>query len=65
MQASLLILLAMLGITTASTWQAAPYTLFREKRGKRKRLNAQFCINQLILKFQLPSEPVSSPVTMQ
>ena len=26
----------MLGITTASTWQAAPYTLFREKRGKQK-----------------------------
>ena len=26
----------MLGITTASTWQATPYTLFREKRGKRK-----------------------------
>jgi len=36
MQVSLLILLAILGITTASTWQAAPYTLFREKRGKRK-----------------------------
>merc|ERR1711872_852105 len=34
MQVSLLILLAVLGITTASTWQAAPYTLFREKRGK-------------------------------
>merc|ERR1711942_310661 len=32
MQVSLLILLAMLGITTASTWQAAPFTLFREKR---------------------------------
>eukprot|EP00090_Calanus_glacialis_P001528 TRINITY_DN110_c0_g1_i3.p1 TRINITY_DN110_c0_g1~~TRINITY_DN110_c0_g1_i3.p1 ORF type:complete len:116 (-),score=23.80 TRINITY_DN110_c0_g1_i3:380-727(-) len=32
MQVSLLIILAMLGFATASTWQAAPYTLFREKR---------------------------------
>merc|ERR1712111_95818 len=36
MQVSLLILLAMLGITTASTWQAAPYTLFREKRSPQR-----------------------------
>merc|ERR1711937_779606 len=36
MQVSLQILLAMLGITTASTWQAAPYTLFREKRGAQR-----------------------------
>merc|ERR1712029_1016914 len=36
MQVSLLILLAMLGITTASTWQAAPYTLFREKRAAQR-----------------------------
>merc|ERR1712058_30089 len=36
MQVSLLILLAMLGITTASTWQAAPYTLFRERRAAQR-----------------------------
>merc|ERR1712158_276008 len=36
MQVSLIILLAMLGITTASTWQAAPYTLFREKRAAQR-----------------------------
>merc|ERR1712060_1037372 len=36
MQVSLLILLAMLGITTASTWQAAPYTLLREKRSPQR-----------------------------
>merc|ERR1739845_153368 len=36
MQVSLLIILAMLGITTASTWQAAPYTLFREKRAAQR-----------------------------
>merc|ERR1712154_518490 len=36
MQVSLLILLAMLDITTASTWQAAPYTLFREKRAAQR-----------------------------
>merc|ERR1712226_589130 len=36
MQVSLLILLAMLGIATASTWQAAPYTLFREKRAAQR-----------------------------
>merc|ERR1711875_193910 len=36
MQVSLLILLAMLGITTASTWQAAPYTLFMEKRADQR-----------------------------
>merc|ERR1719309_1759204 len=36
MQVSLLILLAMLGITTASIWQAAPYTLFREKRAAQR-----------------------------
>merc|ERR1712090_45355 len=36
MQVSLLIFLAMLGITTASTWQAAPYTLFREKRAAQR-----------------------------
>merc|ERR1712176_1315162 len=36
MQVSLLILLAMLGITAASTWQAAPYTLFREKRAAQR-----------------------------
>merc|ERR1711921_10483 len=36
MQVSLLILLVMLGITTASTWQAAPYTLFREKRAAQR-----------------------------
>merc|ERR1712214_148911 len=36
MQVSLLILLALLGITTASTWQAAPYTLFREKRAAQR-----------------------------
>merc|ERR1712179_532524 len=36
MQVSLLILLAMLGITTTSTWQAAPYTLFREKRAAQR-----------------------------
>merc|ERR1712098_976739 len=36
MPVSLLILLAMLGITTASTWQAAPYTLFREKRSAQR-----------------------------
>merc|ERR1712096_359278 len=36
MQVYLLILLAMLGITTASTWQAAPYTLFREKRAAQR-----------------------------
>merc|ERR1712215_565168 len=36
MQVSLLILFAMLGIATASTWQAAPYTLFREKRAAQR-----------------------------
>merc|ERR1711887_21510 len=36
MQVSLLLLLAMLGITTASTWQAAPYTLFRGKRAAQR-----------------------------
>merc|ERR1711872_750289 len=36
MQVSLLILLAVLGITTASTWQAAPYTLVREKRSPQR-----------------------------
>merc|ERR1711872_875731 len=36
MQVSLLILLAMLGIATASSWQAAPYTLFREKRAAQR-----------------------------
>merc|ERR1712024_101315 len=36
MQVSLLILLALLGITTASSWQAAPYTLFREKRAAQR-----------------------------
>merc|ERR1712168_1483300 len=36
MQVSLLILLAMLGITTASSWQAATYTLFREKRAAQR-----------------------------
>merc|ERR1712168_1485946 len=36
MQVSLLIILAMLGITTASTWQSAPYTLFREKRAAQR-----------------------------
>merc|ERR1712203_1319819 len=36
MQVSFLLLLAMLGITTASTWQAAPYTLFREKRAAQR-----------------------------
>merc|ERR1712168_804836 len=36
MQVSLLILLAVLGITTASSWQAAPYTLFREKRAAQR-----------------------------
>merc|ERR1711909_25001 len=36
MQVSLLLLLAVLGITTASTWQAAPYTLFREKRAAQR-----------------------------
>merc|ERR1711863_202688 len=36
MQVSVLLLLAMLGITTASTWQAAPYTLFREKRAAQR-----------------------------
>merc|ERR1719206_825113 len=36
MQVSLLILLPMLGITTASTWQAAPYTLLREKRAAQR-----------------------------
>merc|ERR1711942_386250 len=36
MQVSLLILLAMLGITTASTWQAAPYTLLRERRAAQR-----------------------------
>merc|ERR1712055_856452 len=36
MKVSLLFFLAMLGITTASTWQAAPYTLFREKRAAQR-----------------------------
>merc|ERR1712038_2092315 len=36
MQVSLLILLALLGIATASIWQAAPYTLFREKRAAQR-----------------------------
>merc|ERR1711973_1079053 len=36
MQVSFILLLAMLGITTASTWQAAPYTLFREKRAAQR-----------------------------
>merc|ERR1712013_448455 len=36
MQVSLLIFLAMLGITTANTWQAAHYTLFREKRAAQR-----------------------------
>merc|ERR1739841_59583 len=36
MKLSLLILFAMLGIATASTWQAAPYTLFREKRAAQR-----------------------------
>merc|ERR1712102_240353 len=31
MQVYLLLSFAMLGFATASTWQAAPYTLFREK----------------------------------
>merc|ERR1712123_11165 len=36
MQVSLLISLAMLGLATASSWQAAPYTLIREKRSPQR-----------------------------
>merc|ERR1712244_203127 len=36
MQVYLLLSFAMLGITTASTWQAAPYTLLREKRSPQR-----------------------------
>merc|ERR1711936_1209400 len=36
MKVSLLILFAMLSIATASTWQAAPYTLFRQKRAAQR-----------------------------
>merc|ERR1712212_450137 len=36
MKVSLLIFFGMLGIATASTWQAAPYTLFREKRAAQR-----------------------------
>merc|ERR1711893_153900 len=36
MQVYLLLSFAMLGCTTASTWQAAPYTLVREKRSPQR-----------------------------
>merc|ERR1711892_378722 len=36
MQVCLLISLSMLGLVTASSWQAAPYTLFREKRSPQR-----------------------------
>merc|ERR1712106_391617 len=36
MQVRLLISLSMLGLATASSWQAAPYTLFREKRSAQR-----------------------------
>merc|ERR1712002_1375521 len=36
MQVYLLMTFAMLGFTTASTWQAAPYTLLREKRSPQR-----------------------------
>merc|ERR1711974_313136 len=32
MQVSLLIVIGVVGVVTASTWQAAPYTLLRERR---------------------------------
>merc|ERR1712098_1021329 len=48
MQVSLFILLAMLGITTASTWQAAPYTLFREKRAAQPQRTRFFTGNNAI-----------------
>merc|ERR1712098_896466 len=36
MQVYLLLSFAMLGFATASTWQAAPYTLLREKRSPQR-----------------------------
>merc|ERR1739840_94940 len=36
MQVSLLIVIVVVGVATASTWQAAPYTLFREKRAAQR-----------------------------
>merc|ERR1712240_813020 len=36
MQVYLLLSFAMLGFATASTWQAAPYTLVREKRSPQR-----------------------------
>merc|ERR1712106_373692 len=36
MQVCLLISLSMLGLATASSWKAAPYTLFREKRSPQR-----------------------------
>eukprot|EP00092_Neocalanus_flemingeri_P039676 GFUD01043208.1.p1 GENE.GFUD01043208.1~~GFUD01043208.1.p1 ORF type:complete len:124 (-),score=34.96 GFUD01043208.1:102-473(-) len=36
MHVSLVIICGMLGLVTASTWEAAPYTLFREKRSPQR-----------------------------
>merc|ERR1712002_406291 len=36
MQVSLLIVIVMVGVATASTWQAAPYTLLRERRAAQR-----------------------------
>merc|ERR1712000_323057 len=36
MQVSLLIVIGVVGVATASTWQAAPYTLLREKRAAQR-----------------------------
>merc|ERR1712086_730540 len=36
MHVSLVIIFGMLGLVTASTWEAAPYTLFRDKRSPQR-----------------------------
>merc|ERR1719154_796813 len=36
MHVSLVVILTMLGLITASTWEAAPYTLYREKRSPQR-----------------------------
>merc|ERR1711863_122357 len=36
MQVSLLIVIGVVGVATASTWQAAPYTLLRERRAAQR-----------------------------
>ena len=48
MHVSLVIICGMLGLVTASTWEAAPYTLFRQKRCKWKLINLTFPIITLL-----------------